>query len=396
MGRGGKSSRLVGSNLSFFAGAWWCSILSSSSVSMIGQSVAFCPKVSSSLSSLSHRIGNLRGRRRLYGSSKRSYRQRKSEQQQNDPSTSQLDWGQFEFSSSPKLDKRFTLDIQNEKNFDTLIESEAKEDRLAAEKLTALNEAYQSISPSLVKQATDAIRPFINPNRIHRIESVLKQRTKRSKFLFENPSNPSNVWACLRTIDSFGIQNVDLIIESGKYAGKQAIAQKRGMRTAMGSAQWLSLRNFSNTERAVTQIKKEEGYLLYASDLNPKAVDIRDIDWNAGPICVVMGNEESGISDEMRNMADQTFTLPMKGFAESFNLSVATSIVLAHMSAASKQGPDDVDHNDHGPLRAGDLDDHEINCLRLKGFLNSLPQKRLGQALLRESGVHLPDLFDLL
>jgi hypothetical protein len=42
----------------------------------------------------------------------------------------------------------------------------------------------------------------------------------------------------VRTIDSFGIQDVDLIIESGKYHGKQALSTKRGMRTAMGSAQW--------------------------------------------------------------------------------------------------------------------------------------------------------------
>ena len=48
-----------------------------------------------------------------------------------------------------------------------------------------------------------------------------------------------------------------------------------------------------------------------------------------------MGNEERGISDEMRSLADETFYLPMCGFAESFNLSVATAITLAYMKAAS-------------------------------------------------------------
>ena len=46
------------------------------------------------------------------------------------------------------------------------------------------------------------------------------------------------------------MQNVDLVIDSGRYAGKQALAQKRGMRTAMGSAQWLSLTNHGTTEEA--------------------------------------------------------------------------------------------------------------------------------------------------
>ena len=116
--------------------------------------------------------------------------------------------------------------------------------------------------------------------------------------------------------------------------------------------------------------------------MNPNSKDVREIDWDAGPICVVMGNEDKGISDEMRNLADETFTLPMSGFAESFNLSVATSITLAHMSANSSDGK--------GPLRPGDMDVHEYNCLYLKGLLQSLPQKRTGPALLKQNGILLP------
>jgi len=199
------------------------------------------------------------------------------------------------------------------------------------------------------------------------------------------PSNPSNVWACLRTIDSFGMQNVDLVINSGEYRGKQGIAQKKGMRTAMGSAQWLSLTNHASTKEAIHQIRDVQGYKIYCSDLNPNSKDVREIDWDAGPICIVMGNEDCGISDEMRELADETFTLPMSGFAESFNLSVATSITLAHMSSKSVDGK--------GPLRPGDITDHEYNCLYLRGLLNSLPQKRTGWALLKQNNIELPQVF---
>jgi len=44
---------------------------------------------------------------------------------------------------------------------------------------------------------------------------------------------------------------------------------------------------------------------------------------------LVFGNEELGISDEMREHADERFFLPMAGFAESFNLSVACATTLA-------------------------------------------------------------------
>ena len=287
--------------------------------------------------------------------------------------------------TSPKTDKRFVENGQVSYDLDT--EEETKQDNIAAQKLNNFNNAFTALSPELISTLSSALEPYVNEKRRDRIKTVLNNRTIRSKFLFENPSNPSNVWACLRTIGSFGVQNVNVIMESQRYIGKQALVQKRGMRTAVGSAQWLSLKNHATTSEALQEIRNQ-GYKIYASDLNPKSKDIRDVNWDAGPVCVVMGNEESGISDEIRNAADETFNIPMVGFAESFNLSAATSITLAHMSATSRLGK--------GPLRAGDIGDHQINCLYVKGLLNSLPKKRLGEALLRHHNIVLPKEFDLL
>jgi tRNA C32,U32 (ribose-2'-O)-methylase TrmJ len=228
-----------------------------------------------------------------------------------------------------------------------------------------------------------------------------------------DPSNPSNVFACLRTIDAFGIQNVDIIIQSSQYRGKAAIYQKRNMRTAMGSAKWLSVTNYETTEEAIRTMKEQYNCRIYASDLSPAAMDIRKIDWtrpgkkdeslsqNLGhqPICIVMGNEDIGISDTMRSLVDATFTLPMVGFAESFNLSVATAIVLAHLSAASYMQPvGALSKEEDDPttrLRPGDLSEHEYSCLYLKGLINSLPQKRMARPLLRQAGIELPEELNI-
>ena len=315
-----------------------------------------------------------------------------------------LSWETFDFSTNPKLDSRFSgggggggEDNESQKllnriargqdsaeDFAKVTKLEAIRDREAAKKMDEINAAYRSLTPELVASASAVLEPYINTDRVGRIDTALGQRTKRAKFLYENPSNPSNVWACLRTIDSFGVQNVDVIIDSGMYEGKMAISAKSGMRTAMGSAKWLTLRNHLSTADAVAAIKAQ-GYQIWATDLNPDSVDVRELDWDAaGPVCVVMGNEERGISDEMRRLVDKTFTLPMCGFAESFNLSVATSITLAHMSSRS-------DGQGNGPLRPGDLDEHELACLRLKGLLGSLPQRRMGKALLKQNGIILPE-----
>ncbi len=53
-----------------------------------------------------------------------------------------------------------------------------------------------------------------------------------------------------------------------------------------------------------------------------------------------MGSEGYGISEEMRSSADALFFIPMKGFAESFNLAAASAIVCAYLDAQGALQPD--------------------------------------------------------
>ena len=397
---------------------------------------------------------------------------------------SELTWERFEFGHSPKSDSRFdatrttrTTTSNNDDESSLSLASSSSHESLSNNSLTTTNntvealevvrqaeilkdaqsaqecqklvQAWQQLDPIIVQRATNILRPFITKERIQRIESVLYQRTRQTQFVFENPSNPSNVWACLRTIDSFGLQYVHVLIDSSsskqyQHAGKGTIVQKRGMRTAMGSAQWLTVQQYhGTTTQTIQQLRKqhsqqqqfrkqdqqdqqqdqqedqdqqqdqqedqEKDFILLASDLNSEqhtSIDIRDIDWTKfgnQPIYIVMGNEEHGISNELRSLVDYTFTLPMSGFAESFNLSVATAITLAHLSAASTRTPTRTtptmstttttatkEVSQQGPLRPGDLTNHEFNCLRLKGFWNSVAQKRMAIALLKREGIVLP------
>jgi tRNA G18 (ribose-2'-O)-methylase SpoU len=281
----------------------------------------------------------------------RNRNRRKEESKLGESTKGELSWDSFDFGLNPKQDNRFSnmnnneIASNNNGDREELVydqERETLEDKKCSNKLRTINDAYMKLDPILVSKATSILEPWINDKRQQRITTVLNQRTRNVKFLYENPSNPSNVWACLRTIDSFGIQNVDLIIDSSMYGeGKQTLMQKRGMRTAMGSAQWLTLTNYPSTKEAIQHIRDVQGYKIYASDLNPNSIDIRYIDWDNNndnnnndkndntnndennqdqnqeqdqrPICIVMGNEDRGISDEMRLLADETFTLPMYG-----------------------------------------------------------------------------------
>lgn len=379
---------------------------------------AWMPPPSSSLRS-SH---FLRRNNRLWGAG----RKRRSKS----TDTTCLSWETFEYGDSPKWDNRFDIDDDDdddnhgsasttttasvatphpERSLEADAETEA--DDALARRLHRQADGWSAMDPDLVARATAVLQPYVRPERVRRIETVLRRRTRHVRFLFENPVNPSNVWACLRTLDAFGIQHVDVVVHSERYQGKAALQQKRGTRAAsMGAARWLTVRQHGSTDEAVTWLRTHGDHQIWAADLSDRSRDIRHLDWTGRhedddddddkqkgdhdvptiddqrPICIVMGNEERGISDEMRRAVDGTFYLPMVGFAESFNLSVATAITAAHLSAASSSDGDEPS----GPIRPGDLSDHEYNCLLLKGLLNSVAQKRMALALLKKEGIELP------
>lgn len=66
-------------------------------------------------------------------------------------------------------------------------------------------------------------------------------------------------------------------------------------------------------------------------DLRAKPLEEEDL---TRPIAIVFGNEKDGISKEMQELADQTVILPMRGFVQSYNISVAAAIAFQTISSA--------------------------------------------------------------
>ena len=67
---------------------------------------------------------------------------------------------------------------------------------------------------------------------------------------------------------------------------------------------------------------------LQVTDLEA-AVSLDEIDWTQKTL-LLFGNEHAGVSEEAKKMADQRVIIPMHGFVESFNISVAAAMALKH------------------------------------------------------------------
>jgi tRNA G18 (ribose-2'-O)-methylase SpoU len=58
------------------------------------------------------------------------------------------------------------------------------------------------------------------------------------------------------------------------------------------------------------------------------SADYREVDYTTRPVVLIMGSERTGISPEQAALCDQLVRIPMAGYVESLNLSIAAALVL--------------------------------------------------------------------
>lgn len=163
----------------------------------------------------------------------------------------------------------------------------------------------------------DALSAVVTPERLRRIEEVVAGRTDDLVVVLDRISDPHNASAVLRSADAFGVQNVHAIV------GPHGFRASRGV--SKGTQRWLDVTRHETAETCAARLKKT-GYSIYVAAMAGQHT-LAALH-GARRAAVVFGNEHRGISREMRALADGTFSIPMRGFVESLNVSVAAAITI--------------------------------------------------------------------
>ena len=167
----------------------------------------------------------------------------------------------------------------------------------------------------------DVLEPYLTEARRARIESVLDGRTYTVATVVEGIINTGNVSAVMRSAEALGFQPFHVIT-----GGEQRY--KTSQRTSQGAEKWLDVFGWE-TPAACVEHLKSSGYTVIATHLDATSVPIGEIDF-AQKTALVFGNERDGISEEMVALADRRCLIPMPGFTQSFNISVAAAVALYH------------------------------------------------------------------
>lgn len=173
----------------------------------------------------------------------------------------------------------------------------------------------------------ERIGPTLTPERLEKIKKTVAFRNFDAAVVLENVYDRGNTSAVMRTAEGFGFVSFHCIEPGEKY--------KEGNRTSAGAAKWIEAKKWKTTAACVEQLRRE-GKKIYATHLDATAVPIEEVDFSE-PCALVLGNEHWGCSPEMLAAADRRVILPMVGFVQSFNISVAGALALFAMFQSNQR-----------------------------------------------------------
>lgn len=179
----------------------------------------------------------------------------------------------------------------------------------------------------------EALESFLSTERAHRFEEVLAWRTRHICLVLENVYQSRNASAVMRTCDGCGIQDVHLIENMNQWVFNRHVSK--------GTPSWLTLHRYQSesqpTEACIKNLKSK-GYEIAITSPHVDGKQTHELPVDR-PIALVMGTEFEGISQSFVDAADHHVYIPMRGFAESLNISVAAGIIMQDLSRRSRNTP---------------------------------------------------------
>lgn len=197
---------------------------------------------------------------------------------------------------------------------------------------------------------------YLLPERKARIDAVVAGRTRTLTVVIEALCDPQNVNAVLRTCDAFGVQEVHVVDGPMK-------TWDRNKKISQNADKWLDVVRWSSTAECLGALKAR-GFAVYVTHLGEGTVGLEALSFE-GPVALVFGNESRGVTDEALALADARYAIPMRGFSQSLNVSVAAAVSLSRA----------IDRREAQRGSHGDLGEAEAQALRERFYVLAVKQR---------------------
>jgi len=199
------------------------------------------------------------------------------------------------------------------------------------------------------KLVIEALGPHLGDERRDKIDRVAAARLGGLVVVLENLHDPHNGAAALRSCEAIGVRQVHVVGASFGFSE----------RVTQGCDKWLDLERHESIASCAGELKAR-GFKLYAA-VPGAATSLEDLD-ALTPAAFLIGNERDGLTEAARAACDVEFAIPMRGFSQSVNLSVATALCVYTHAERRRRALG----------RTGDLDEAALDELRADYYRRDL------------------------
>ncbi len=193
----------------------------------------------------------------------------------------------------------------------------------------------------------EVLEPLVGERRRARLQSVIASRVGSVTVLMDAPHDPHNGAAVMRSCDAFGLPELHVVPREEPFLAGRTVAK--------GTQHWVDVVIHPTPSVAIGTLRAR-GFELVTT--HPEGELLPEDLGGIERLAIVLGNEHDGIRDELSQAASRSVRIPMRGFVESLNVSVAAALLLR----AATEG------------RPGDLSAAERERLYARGLLLSLPK----------------------
>ncbi len=178
------------------------------------------------------------------------------------------------------------------------------------------------LDSALATETPQPVAALIEPPR-WTWENVLNRNQKKTLLVvLAGIQDPGNLGTILRSAEAFGASGVVSL------PGTVSAWNPKAVRASAGSVFRLPL--VTTSDRMCFDQLREAGIRILATTVHEsEPANLADL---AGPVALVIGNEGSGVADNLIARADGKVTIPCPGPVESLNAAMAATVLLYEAS----------------------------------------------------------------
>ncbi len=191
------------------------------------------------------------------------------------------------------------------------------------ENVISFNEVPKDKLNRITSKNHQGVIAFLSPVEFHDVDDILEQKFSEGKdpfiLVLDKITDVRNFGAICRTAECAGVDAIVIPKKGAAQIGEDAI------KTSAGALLTIPICKVKILTETVQFLKDRGLKIVSCTEKTEHIFNQKDL---SGPMAIVMGSEETGISREIINNSDIAVKLPMHGTIESLNVSVACGIIV--------------------------------------------------------------------